>query len=102
MTRTVIILTFLFIVCTLPNAVKSIQFSKWKKTEEGKLLIALCTAIYSSYQSYSLFILYAFNSQFALELKRVINSIKRYFGFYTKNESLEITTRGVTASTTKY
>ena len=74
MSITVITITILFILFTLPTA--SIQYNIVYKnlysTELGQLCILLCNAVTYTYQASNFIILYLSNNQFSMELKSII------------------------------
>ena len=78
MSISVIAITILFIVCTLPTASISFVYEKLYSTDYGQLCILLCNILTYTYQASNLIILYLTNKQFSVELKSIIyrNKVK--------------------------
>ena len=73
MNKTVILITFLFIIMTGPGAVVSLLYDKLLGFENGRIIISFGAAFEMSYHAYSLLILYSTNKKFSNHLKRFLN-----------------------------
>jgi hypothetical protein len=75
MNKTVIILTFLFILMTLPSACASYFFDQLFVSEHGRFIVALCDAISFSYHGLNFVVYFLTNRRFRRKLMNVSKSL---------------------------
>lgn len=88
MTKTILIITFLFVVVSFPSFLVNCFFLFQVLTlEYGQLIMNLVCAIQYSYPAFNFFILYFSNKRFSLEVKNTIRS------FHVSSNSVQTTQR---------
>jgi Na+/H+ antiporter NhaC len=80
MTRTIILITFLYILLTLPGAIIAGYFYNTLIVSDiGSIFIILSSNIQFIYQAFNFFILYFTNKLFAKEVRRLFGCGRRQF-----------------------
>ena len=76
MNRTVIFITVLFILMTLPGAVLSNMYSFVLSQPYGRIVVFVFGSLSLSYHSYGIVILYFTNKKFAQQLRSILGPQK--------------------------
>ena len=74
MNRTVIFVTFLFVIMTLPMAIVGHMYVWLVKVSYGQIIILICGRLSSSYQGYNIIFFYFTNQKFAQALRCCFSS----------------------------
>ncbi len=84
--RAVILLTFMFIIMTLPSACASFFFDVWFQSVIGKFVISLCDTISFSYHALNVIVFSITNRKYKVKLKhlliQILNSISAFRCFF--------------------
>ena len=76
MTRSILIITFLYIILSLPDTIISAFFSKtFEQIEIGYLMFDLVNILHSSYPAFNFFILFFSNKVFNQEVRVLLGHL---------------------------
>lgn len=77
MTKTILIITFLYIVAAFPsNLVNGYFLLNVMNMDEGQLILNIVASVQFSYPAFNFFILYFSNKRFAHEIKELLSKFK--------------------------